>query len=121
MGQIDEEERPFMIVDKDTGRIYDIRNDAHVERLTGLATTTIQRNSINPALETKNDPNLRNWKEGAPRASKVVETWNWKIEVNIRRKRKISESLIEKLEQIKYWEEVLELSVKTYWKFIAGY
>jgi hypothetical protein len=59
MGQIDEEERPFMIVDKDTGRIYDIRNDAHVERLTGLATTTIQRNSINPALETKNDPNLR--------------------------------------------------------------
>jgi len=41
MGQIDEEERPFMIVDKDTGRIYDIRNDAHVERLTGLATTKI--------------------------------------------------------------------------------
>ena len=28
MGQIDEEERPFMIVDKDTGRIYDVRNDA---------------------------------------------------------------------------------------------
>ena len=41
MGQIDEEERPFMIVDKDTGRIYDVRNDAQVERLTGLATTKI--------------------------------------------------------------------------------
>ena len=39
MGQIDEEERPFMIVDKDTGRVYDIRNDKHVDRLTDVATT----------------------------------------------------------------------------------
>ena len=39
MGQIDEEERPFMIVDKDTGRVYDMRNDKHVDRLTDTATT----------------------------------------------------------------------------------
>jgi len=39
MGAIDEEERPFMIIDKDTGRIYDMRNDNAVERLTNVATT----------------------------------------------------------------------------------
>lgn len=39
MGQIDEEERPFMIVDKDTGRVYDMRNDRHVDRLTDVVTT----------------------------------------------------------------------------------
>jgi len=27
MGKIDDEERPFMIVDKDSGKIYDMRND----------------------------------------------------------------------------------------------
>jgi hypothetical protein len=30
MGQIDVEERPFMVIDKDSGHIYDIRNDKHV-------------------------------------------------------------------------------------------
>ena len=39
MGQIDKEEKPFMIVDKDTGRVYDMRNDRHVDRLTDTATT----------------------------------------------------------------------------------
>lgn len=28
-----------MIVDKDTGKVYDIRNDAHVDRLIDHATT----------------------------------------------------------------------------------
>jgi hypothetical protein len=41
MGAIDEEERPFMIVDKDTGKIYDLRNDNAVERLTNVATTRL--------------------------------------------------------------------------------
>jgi hypothetical protein len=27
MGEIDDEEKPFMIIDKDTGKVYDIRND----------------------------------------------------------------------------------------------
>jgi hypothetical protein len=30
MGQIDEEELPFMIIDKDSGKVYDTRNDKHV-------------------------------------------------------------------------------------------
>jgi len=39
MDDIDAEEKPFMIVDKDTGRIYDIRNNLHVDRL-------VNKNSI---------------------------------------------------------------------------
>ena len=34
MGQLKDEERQFMVVDKDTGRGYDLRNERHVERLT---------------------------------------------------------------------------------------
>jgi len=41
MGQIEEEERPFMIVDKDTGKVYDIRNERHVDRLTVNNSTNI--------------------------------------------------------------------------------
>lgn len=56
MGAIDEEERPFMIIDKDTGRIYDMRNDNAVERLTNVATTRMgtQMPSSSSALETGN-------------------------------------------------------------------
>jgi hypothetical protein len=43
MGQIDEEERPFMIVDKDTGKVYDLRNENHLDRLTVKNST---RNSV---------------------------------------------------------------------------
>ena len=54
MGAIDEEERPFMIVDKDTGKIYDLRNDNAVERLTNVATTRLgtQMPSSSQAFET---------------------------------------------------------------------
>lgn len=47
MGQIDDEERPFMIIDKDTGRMYDIRNDKHVGRLTEniLSKSQVMRNT----------------------------------------------------------------------------
>ena len=34
MGQLKDEERQFMVVDKDSGRVYDLRNERHVERLT---------------------------------------------------------------------------------------
>ena len=34
MGQLKDEERQFMVVDKDTGRVYDLRNERHVNRLT---------------------------------------------------------------------------------------
>ena len=33
MGAMPEGERVFKVVDKDTGRVYDVRNEAHVERL----------------------------------------------------------------------------------------
>jgi hypothetical protein len=33
MGTIDDEERPFMLVDKDTGKVYDLRNDSHLSRV----------------------------------------------------------------------------------------
>jgi len=39
MGHFDEEEKPFMIVDKDTGKIYDMRQDQVLDRLT-------ERNSV---------------------------------------------------------------------------
>ena len=30
MGQLDEEEKQFIIADKDSGRLYDIRNESHL-------------------------------------------------------------------------------------------
>ncbi len=33
MGQIDDEDRQFLLVDKDTGRVYDMRNETHLARL----------------------------------------------------------------------------------------
>jgi hypothetical protein len=33
MGTVAEEDKPFMIVDKDTGRVYDMRNPEHLDRL----------------------------------------------------------------------------------------
>lgn len=34
MGRIDEEDRQYLIVDKDTGDVYDMRNQEHVDYLT---------------------------------------------------------------------------------------
>mmetsp|Transcript_19332 Transcript_19332/g.32918 ORF Transcript_19332/g.32918 Transcript_19332/m.32918 type:complete len:147 (-) Transcript_19332:93-533(-) len=42
MGQIDDEEKAFMVFDKDTGKVYDLRNDKHMERLTDIATASIK-------------------------------------------------------------------------------
>lgn len=33
MGQIEEEDRPFLLIDKDTGRVYDMRNENHLKKL----------------------------------------------------------------------------------------
>lgn len=38
MGQIDDEDQKYLIVDKDTGNVYDIRKSEHVEHLTNKAT-----------------------------------------------------------------------------------
>ena len=39
MGQIDEEDRPFLIFDQDSGKYYDIRNEETLTRLTDNVTT----------------------------------------------------------------------------------
>ena len=33
MGMLDEEDRQFMLVDKDTGKVYDLRNKNHISKL----------------------------------------------------------------------------------------
>ena len=43
MGQIDDEERTFLIVDKDTGEVFDLRNDQQIERLTSRTTTRLDQ------------------------------------------------------------------------------
>ena len=56
MGTIDEEDRPFMIVDNDTGKIFDTRIDKHVEKVTNDARrTTIHTKSSGPSLSQSSD------------------------------------------------------------------
>ena len=50
MGQLKDEERQFMVVDKDTGRVYDLRNERHVERLT--ESEIVKASSNMPANES---------------------------------------------------------------------
>lgn len=33
MGTVDDEDRPFLLVDKDTGKVYDLRNDSHLSKV----------------------------------------------------------------------------------------
>jgi hypothetical protein len=30
MGELDEEEKQYLLIDKDTGKVYDLRNDMHL-------------------------------------------------------------------------------------------
>ena len=52
MGEIDEEDKPFLIIDKDTGKVYDIRNEDHLQRITDKATTRLTTDS-DRSLSTK--------------------------------------------------------------------
>lgn len=79
MGQIDEEERPFMVVDKDTGRVYDIRNEKHVDRLTDVFTsfrdgTAIDKNKGEDLAQS-------NMTTGTGRKTMNQDAWGdwWKI------------------------------------------
>lgn len=38
MGQIDEEERQYLLIDKDTGRVYDLRNEDALTKITSRQT-----------------------------------------------------------------------------------
>ena len=53
MGQIEEEELPFMIIDKDSGKVYDTRNNKHVERLSNVTASFRQTEEMN-AISTSN-------------------------------------------------------------------
>ena len=53
MGKLADEERQFMIVDKESGKVYDIRNERHVERLTE---STILNQSSTDFSESKREP-----------------------------------------------------------------
>lgn len=41
MGQLDEEEKQYLIVDKDSGKVYDIRNERHLQRISDRSITKI--------------------------------------------------------------------------------
>ena len=38
MGQIDEEDRQYLLIDKDTGRVYDLRNEDSIKKITSRQT-----------------------------------------------------------------------------------
>ena len=49
MGELDEEERQYLLIDKDTGKVYDLRNDMHLQRITSKQTrltTDVSQNNI---------------------------------------------------------------------------
>ena len=47
MGQIDEEEKQFLLIDKDTGRVYDLRNEQQLQRITSRHTRLTNDISLN--------------------------------------------------------------------------
>jgi archaellum component FlaC len=42
MGELDEEERQYLLIDKDTGRVYDLRNENQLEKITAKSTRITQ-------------------------------------------------------------------------------
>lgn len=88
MGQIDEEDRPFMIVDNDTGRIFDTRIDRHVEKVTA-SMSVASSNTVNKLLEKDDElnPNKSLGVKSNLRKSMRVSAWgDWweeKKEINL--------------------------------------
>ena len=54
MNIIKDEDKVFLIIDKDTGRAYDIRNERHVERLTE---SEITKSSLSSSKSTSINDN----------------------------------------------------------------
>lgn len=42
MGELDEEERQYLLIDKDTGKVYDLRNENHLHKITAKSTRITQ-------------------------------------------------------------------------------
>jgi hypothetical protein len=56
MGQFDEEDRPFLAIDKDTGRVYDLRDEDSIKRLTSRQTRLTSDISIGSGSEMGKQP-----------------------------------------------------------------
>lgn len=77
MGQIDDEDKQYLIFDKDTGKVYDIRNEHHLQKITDKATTRLttdisassptnttsggMTNVSQPSLQTQNSRAWSDW------------------------------------------------------------
>jgi hypothetical protein len=57
MGNLDEDDHKYLIVDKDTGIVYDMRNEEHIEYLTSELTTT----SLKKGQKVKNMSDWSEW------------------------------------------------------------
>ncbi len=56
MGELDEEERQYLLIDKDTGRVYDLRNEMHLERITSKQTKlTTDLNATSTSTQNKSN------------------------------------------------------------------
>jgi hypothetical protein len=68
MGELDEEERQYLLIDKDTGRVYDLRNDTHLQRITSKntrLTVDMSANNIStPRIRVRHSPALAAPREG---------------------------------------------------------
>jgi len=65
MGELDEEERQYLLIDKDTGRVYDLRNDMHLQRITSKNTRlTVDMNVSTSSHQSSSLPNSSSSKTG---------------------------------------------------------
>lgn len=62
MGQIDEEDKPFILIDKDTGKVYDIRNESVIQKFTSSQVTRITTD-LSPDTNQKSKAWTEWWKE----------------------------------------------------------
>lgn len=65
MGMIEDEERQFMLVDKDTGKVYDLRNANHLSRLEDrqMARLTTDTDSHRPVSLNINSQQQAAWSD----------------------------------------------------------
>ena len=81
MGEIDEEELPFMIIDKDSGRVYDTRNDVHVERLSNPRGASFGK-SMDESTNSISSKSIRSsaWSEWWRNKKKSDQDYMWAAE-----------------------------------------
>jgi len=81
MGQIEEEDRPFMIFDNDTGKIFDTRIDRHVEVATHNPSFSLPNDSLynssnkSNKISNKHKSMKKDLKTSSSRASVWGDWW----------------------------------------------